>query len=175
MALLPIDGGFQLSRIGLMSLMGILMAAADNGRSGAWDGSEAKLEMVDYYELLGVSDCYLTVGDRRQGFGGVEVYCTLRGGVGQVPIAASRKEVKQAYYNLAKECHPDYLGEPGHNACILLNEAYEVLTDPEQRNWYDFRLDRAKQEMGDGYTGERPLHRFKRRPPTRAVKSGEVE
>lgn len=82
------------------------------------------MEMVDYYELLGV------------------------------PIAASRKEVKQAYYNLAKECHPDYLGEPGHNACILLNEAYEVLTDPEQRNWYDFRLDRAKQEMGDGYTGQ---------------------
>ena len=27
-----------------------------------------------------------------------------------------------AYRNLAKECHPDYLGDQGHNICILLNE-----------------------------------------------------
>lgn len=27
---------------------------------------------------------------------------------------------------MAKECHPDYLGDEGHNICILLNEAYEV-------------------------------------------------
>jgi len=70
-----------------------------------------------------------------------------------VPISATSKEVKRAYYNLAKECHPDYLGDAGHNACILLNEAYEVLVDTEQRNWYDFRLERAKEELGDGYTG----------------------
>jgi hypothetical protein len=71
----------------------------------------------------------------------------------QVPISATSKEVKHAYYKLAKECHPDYLGDAGHNACILLNEAYEVLVDTEQRNWYDFRLNRAKEELDDGYTG----------------------
>ena len=27
-----------------------------------------------------------------------------------------------AYRGLAKECHPDYLGNEGHNICILLNE-----------------------------------------------------
>lgn len=27
-----------------------------------------------------------------------------------------------AYRNLAKECHPDYLGVEGHNICVLLNE-----------------------------------------------------
>jgi hypothetical protein len=35
-------------------------------------------------------------------------------------------EIKKAYRSLAKECHPDYLGDEGHNICILLNEAYEV-------------------------------------------------
>lgn len=35
---------------------------------------------------------------------------------------ASTSEVKRAYRALAKECHPDYLGDTGHNICILLNE-----------------------------------------------------
>ena len=30
------------------------------------------------------------------------------------------------YKSLAQECHPDYLGDEGHNICILLNEACEV-------------------------------------------------
>ena len=25
-----------------------------------------------------------------------------------------------------KMCHPDFLGDEGHNICVLLNEAYEV-------------------------------------------------
>jgi hypothetical protein len=24
------------------------------------------------------------------------------------------------------QCHPDFMGDAGHNICILLNEAYEV-------------------------------------------------
>ena len=32
-----------------------------------------------------------------------------------------------AYRNLAKECHPDYLGDQGHNICILLNEVLPIL------------------------------------------------
>lgn len=32
------------------------------------------------------------------------------------------EEIKKAYRSLAKECHPDYLGDRGHNICILLNE-----------------------------------------------------
>ena len=32
-------------------------------------------------------------------------------------------ELKRAYRSLAKECHPDYLGESGHNICVILNEA----------------------------------------------------
>ena len=29
-----------------------------------------------------------------------------------------------------KVCHPDFLGEEGHNICVLLNEAYEVNFPP---------------------------------------------
>lgn len=44
----------------------------------------------------------------------------------QVDDDATVDEIKKAYRSLAKECHPDYLGDEGHNICILLNEAYEV-------------------------------------------------
>lgn len=44
----------------------------------------------------------------------------------QVDDDAPMDEIKKAYRSLAKECHPDYLGDEGHNICILLNEAYEV-------------------------------------------------
>lgn len=40
----------------------------------------------------------------------------------QVDDDCTVEEVKQAYRSLAKECHPDYLGDKGHNICILLNE-----------------------------------------------------
>lgn len=40
----------------------------------------------------------------------------------QVDDDCTPEEVKQAYRSLAKECHPDYLGDKGHNICILLNE-----------------------------------------------------
>lgn len=52
---------------------------------------------VDYYELLGVDD------------------------------DANMSEVKSAYRQLAKECHPDRMGENGHDVCVLLNEAYHTL------------------------------------------------
>jgi hypothetical protein len=51
--------------------------------------------------------------------------CCVVGAV-QVDDDAPADEIKKAYRSLAKECHPDYLGDEGHNICILLNEAYEV-------------------------------------------------
>ena len=46
-----------------------------------------------------------------------------RCGFSQVDDDATPGEIKMAYRGIAKECHPDYLGEEGHNICILLNEA----------------------------------------------------
>lgn len=63
------------------------------------------------------------------------------------------QEIKAAYRALAKICHPDFTGDRGHNMCILLNEAYSVLMDDQQRTIYDQQLDTALQDEEDGYTG----------------------
>lgn len=58
---------------------------------------------------------------------------------------ASPAEIKAAYRALQKVCHVDVSGdnEPNRNICILLNEAYEVLMDPESRTAYNAELDAA--------------------------------
>ncbi len=55
---------------------------------------------------------------------------------------------------LAKECHPDYLGDKGHNICIMLNEAYETLSNADARHKYNIKLENALADQADDYTGE---------------------
>ncbi|KAK3257571.1 hypothetical protein CYMTET_33347, partial [Cymbomonas tetramitiformis] len=102
-------------------------SADDFAYESAYDASTVyskELGMVDYYELLGLKD------------------------------GASKSEVKLAYYGLAKECHPDILGEEGHNMCIMLNDAYEILSDSKRRAEYNSRLFQAKEDATDGFTGQ---------------------
>src|ERR1700686_986682 len=56
-----------------------------------------------------------------------------------VAKTATGKEIKQAYRKLARKHHPDV--NPGDNSAEAkfkeINEAYEVLGDPEKRKKYD--------------------------------------
>ena len=96
--------------------------------------------LVDFYELLGVAD------------------------------DADAKTIKRAYYSFAKECHPDVSGEEeGHDMCVLLNEAYEILSDATTRAMYDAELEQQRRDEEDKFTGN-PYSKW----TTRKAKPGET-
>jgi molecular chaperone DnaJ len=65
-----------------------------------------------------------------------------------VPRNASDAEIKKAFRKLAKLYHPDLNREPGAEEKFKeINEAYQVLSDPEKRNRYD-RYGRVDVEGG---------------------------
>lgn len=52
-----------------------------------------------------------------------------------VPRDASLEQIKAAYRDLAKRWHPDVGGNP--EAFARLQQAYETLSDPDERAYYD--------------------------------------
>ncbi|OVA15288.1 3Fe-4S ferredoxin [Macleaya cordata] len=52
---------------------------------------------------------------------------------------ATPEQIKKAYYNCMKACHPDLSGNDPDttNFCMFINEVYAVLSDPVQRMVYD--------------------------------------
>lgn len=70
-----------------------------------------------------------------------------------VPKTASTEEIKKAYRKLAKECHPDlHPNDKDAEARFKeLNEANEVLSDPDKRARYDqFGMDGPQNPFGGG-------------------------
>lgn len=68
-----------------------------------------------------------------------------------VPRNATDEQVKRAFRKLAMEYHPDRNGDPGaHDRFKEINEAYEVLSDPQKRAYYDRygRIPGGAQGMG---------------------------
>jgi curved DNA-binding protein len=87
-----------------------------------------------------------------------DYYATL--GVGKT---TSDKEIKQAFRKLARKHHPDV--NPGDKSAEAkfkeINEAYEVLGDPEKRRKYDelganWRMYEQAQQQGQGWPGGAP-------------------
>jgi len=77
-----------------------------------------------------------------------------------VPKTASQKEIKQAYRKLARKHHPDVNAgdKTAESKFKELNEAHEVLGDPEKRRKYDelganWRMYEQQAQQGGGGAG----------------------
>lgn len=71
---------------------------------------------------------------------------------------ASEDDIKKAYRKLARQYHPDHNKEPGaQERFVEIQEAYDTLSDPEQRKMYD-RFGHAGPQggFGGGGAGPRP-------------------
>ncbi len=68
-----------------------------------------------------------------------------------VPRHATQEEIKQAFRRLARQYHPDVSDDPNAEERFKeINEAYRVLSDPEQRARYDRYGHRGVEGMGGG-------------------------
>jgi molecular chaperone DnaJ len=72
-----------------------------------------------------------------------------------VPRSASQEEIKRAFRRLAMQYHPDRNREDGAEGRFKgINEAYEVLSDPERRAAYDrFGHAGLESSFGRGFEG----------------------
>ena len=68
---------------------------------------------------------------------------------------ATDADVKKAYRNLAREHHPDMVKEEDKSQAEKrfkeINEAYQVLSDPQKRKMYD-QFGHAGDGMGGNYS-----------------------
>jgi hypothetical protein len=66
-----------------------------------------------------------------------------------LPNTATRAQIKVAYRQLVKQYHPDRNPDIDSNAQIqLINEAYDILSDPVKRSEYDWELYARTEDPG---------------------------
>lgn len=77
-----------------------------------------------------------------------------------IPRDATQAEVKRAYRDLVKRCHPDVNPSPKAAAIFHhVHEAYSVLNDPEARDRYDERLRMYREAPGKARRATRSFGR----------------
>jgi DnaJ-class molecular chaperone len=90
------------------------------------------MEYKDYYKILGVAR------------------------------SASADDIKKAFRKLARKYHPDV--NPGDKKAEAkfkeINEAYEVLSDPDKRKKYDTLGPNWQEQFGPGFTGTRRTYTY---------------
>lgn len=79
--------------------------------------------MADYYKVLGVSN------------------------------TASEEEIKRAYRKMSRKYHPDIAGPQYEDKFKEVNNAYEILSDPNKRRMYDSGVDPNDPNAGAGAYG----------------------
>ncbi|KRX35260.1 Chaperone protein DnaJ, partial [Trichinella nativa] len=82
---------------------------------------------------------------------------------------ASMQEIKEAYFSLSKQYHPDLnkIDQPSGNHFKRIAEAYSVLGKAESRNTYDFSLNQALPAVdskGESYSTSSVYDIFNKHP-----------
>ncbi|MBL4652994.1 MAG: DnaJ domain-containing protein [Flavobacteriales bacterium] len=88
--------------------------------------------------------------------------------------SASLRQIKKAYYKLAKKYHPDVNKEQGaREQFIKINEAYEILTDPDYKSKLARKFRSRKRKTRQTTPSERTKERAKRKAHQKAKMSSE--
>eukprot|EP00465_Bigelowiella_longifila_P006393 CAMPEP_0185253822 /NCGR_PEP_ID=MMETSP1359-20130426/2403_1 /TAXON_ID=552665 /ORGANISM="Bigelowiella longifila, Strain CCMP242" /LENGTH=373 /DNA_ID=CAMNT_0027836251 /DNA_START=162 /DNA_END=1283 /DNA_ORIENTATION=- len=66
---------------------------------------------------------------------------------------ANKTQLKKAYRAIFRQCHPDIVGSEANDVCELVNIAYDILSDEEQRSIYDSELEQYKKMEGEAFDG----------------------
>jgi DnaJ-class molecular chaperone len=74
-----------------------------------------------------------------------------------VDQAESLEGIHTAYRRLAKQCHPDLAGVHSKEKFQGIQEAYEVLSDPDKRKDYDAVIDKGSRIKGKSGIEPEPL------------------
>ena len=81
---------------------------------------------------------------------------------------ATENEIKEAYRRLAQKYHPDHYGRDA-SRFLKIQEAYRVLSDPQQRKKYDKRFIKKYDNVGIGGGEPEPLIPNKQAPRTDSI------